>query len=900
MTEHDVCKSNEEKVSLLITSTCQLVPKSFSVASNHMHDLSTTENSEPKEYVISCGSAVEFYIRPMQTCMADSDFLSCKTDELAFSGDFPVLPSDMSGLADTIQCYKIEPCHVYPGFVRVRVFGKMNYNWKYKKYEIIYDAHPDKYVALDLTSLAISYSLNETPNLKRHPYIVSGPAIRRFTNSQIRYDTRRYDKAASFPVDDVKSLFCPQWPKDAQHWPIRSRNYGWPTTATISEVVQNGCHVVYVQHRSCRDDKQQWRFSFSLAEVFLLQSWTQTQQIVYHLLKFFANKELIQIDCPKEDEVLCSYHLKTLMLWTCEEMSPEWWNSSCIISICCELLRKLSDWLKRRYFPNYFIPEANLFHEPSTSTTLDKTERRLNEFCNSGTLWQWFLENYLMSFFRTSFKIPTHVDITSQFEEYMVEYLYLRRVRLGKSLDLALFNKFEDSHRNCRLAIKCGGSGLRRCLKFAQNGGVNTKIVGKMTYLQTITKVLCFKYYDILLFILHVAYALCYEELSLDSSLFVEFVEAISMQPKIIRSQYHNFPKTYKAQSGWYQFLRAQDLMQNLTGSNSRSEFQLVSLMSKELLRKALESDGSKSNGIAPAALAYLAALHFATSEYQPAIRFCSAVLADQTSHKEQETLNAGCLLFIDDIATIVGLYLLHTKITNDLHYIGRQLYLDLRLSTEVFAQYLTALSADRIYTHFDLYHDLPHSAFPVDEYVKALIILRKQKFTAPMKSGIHFNAARQIVHRRLDSFTETGDTALGHFIVKETAIYVLMECALKNMTSFYNVIREDFGIQCNTADCYRALHLYKCCHYDEVWHLCERILHEPDLESNLKKLALANVLVIPPIDSFFDRDVQSLLGFHTLFYYLSPLNDDMAKCELALESKFEFWFARYVYSQRL
>ena len=175
-------------------------------------------------------------------------------------------------------------------------------------------------------------------------------------------------------LDTVPSVWCPQWPREAQDWPKRPRDYGWPTTDTISEVVQNGCHVVYVQHRSCRDDKQQWRLSFSFAEVILLQSWTQVQQIVYHLLRFFAKRELIQKDCPKEDEVLCTYHLKTLMLWTCEEMSPEWWNSSSVIAICCELLKKLSEWLKRRYCPNYFIPEANLFHEQWNPKMCEKSE----------------------------------------------------------------------------------------------------------------------------------------------------------------------------------------------------------------------------------------------------------------------------------------------------------------------------------------------------------------------------------------------------------------------------------------------------------------------------------------------------------------------------------------------
>jgi len=48
-----------------------------------------------------------------------------RTDELAFSGDLPVLSSDLIGLADTIDCYKIETYHEYPGFVRLLVLGKM-------------------------------------------------------------------------------------------------------------------------------------------------------------------------------------------------------------------------------------------------------------------------------------------------------------------------------------------------------------------------------------------------------------------------------------------------------------------------------------------------------------------------------------------------------------------------------------------------------------------------------------------------------------------------------------------------------------------------------------------------------------------------------------------------------
>src|SRR6218665_3316835 len=136
-------------------------------------------------------------------------------------------------------------------------------------------------------------------------------------------------------------------------------------------------------------------------------------------------------------------------------------------------------------------------------------------------------------------------------------------------------------------------------------------------------------------------------DISWENRIFVDLVIAISRQPKIIRSHYHNFPKAYIAQDGRVQYLHAHDLLKHLAGLNSCSEFRLLVLMAKEFLRRALEYENSESNGIAPAALAYLAALHFATAEYQLAIRLCQSVLSDQTFQKNEEILNTHYFLFL-------------------------------------------------------------------------------------------------------------------------------------------------------------------------------------------------------------------------------------------------------------
>src|SRR6218665_2359872 len=489
------------------------------------------------------------------------------------------------------------------------------------------------------------------------------------------------------------------------------------------------------------------------------------------------------------------------------------------------------------------------------------------------------------------------------------------------TLEFYFYNTFMYAYTTCRYIMKQGlNSGVRNSLKHVHMYRSFELIANSiMADLPAIATVSCFTYYDILLHILHTAYALGCGEITWDGSLFVESLNAFSMQPKIVRSKYHNFPKAcpVKISRFHFHFRSAKFLMENLTGSNSRPEFKLLSLVTKEFLRKALEHDDatlisngsvsaallhlaasecddSQSSGIVPSALACLAALHFASSEYHEAARLCSAVFMGQTSKEDKESLNAGCLLFIDDVARIVGLCLLQKKITeNNLYYANRRLYLDLRLSPEVFAQYILVLSAVRMPKQSLYYNDLSDSSFPMDVNLKALI---KPKCIFSMNSAVQSNALRQIAYRRPNSLTETEASSMNISTFKERVLDALVEYGLENITIFYNVIRKDFGVNCNTADCYRALFLYTCRQYYQVLSLCERILKDSDLEKKLQGASFANVLLLPPLDTFFEKDVQSLLGFHTLFHYLSPLNDDLGKIELAVESKFKHWFAHYVY----
>jgi len=187
------------------------------------------------------------------------------------------------------------------------------------------------------------------------------------------------------------------WPSQAADWPTRHRNYGWPDSATLDGVVDNGCDVVPVAHRQCRQDewmgKHQHRLSFSRAEIVLINSWMPVHQIVYHLLRYFMKTERLTDSADNSGAgTLSNYHIKTLMLWACELKPRSWWTENLnLVKICAELLQTLSVWLTDTRCPHYFIDNCNLldnsFNVGSSASKLMSTDE---EYLSS-----WLIDNYI-------------------------------------------------------------------------------------------------------------------------------------------------------------------------------------------------------------------------------------------------------------------------------------------------------------------------------------------------------------------------------------------------------------------------------------------------------------------------------------------------------------------------
>src|SRR6218665_473897 len=109
---------------------------------------------------------------------------------------------------------------------------------------------------------------------------------------------------------------------------------------------------------------------------------------------------------------------------------------------------------------------------------------------------------------------------------------------------------------------------------------------------------------------------------------------------------------------------------------------------------------------------------------------------------------------------------------------------------------YLSVLFAERMSkpSVFFIKSRLIHRS-PWTVYLKAKI--KPNCFST--KPGSHCIGTRQVVYCR--PLRETDASSVNPTIVKKRLHDTLLKYALENMTSFYNIIRADFGVECNAID---------------------------------------------------------------------------------------------------
>jgi len=150
----------------------------------------------------------------------------------------------------------------------------------------------------------------------------------------------------------------------------RERRNGWPSQSLVERIARKGCHFVAKAHSRSRDPDLEFRISFSVAEDMLLDSWQLIQKHMYNSLKNV--KTNINKQFSENDVILCSYHLKTLMLWAVEEKPSQFWSNECYSTSMTQLICELAEWFIDRRCPSYFLPTNNIFDHIEGNDTVEK------------------------------------------------------------------------------------------------------------------------------------------------------------------------------------------------------------------------------------------------------------------------------------------------------------------------------------------------------------------------------------------------------------------------------------------------------------------------------------------------------------------------------------------------
>jgi len=364
-------------VTTFLLNTCRLPPRISKhdveavVLCGAAASTRIADDEEAEHVPLITGSIAEFYIEPMLPHVGDIDVMYHYNTLLAIPRGHPPPTQLPDEFHSYVRVVEIIDSHL-PGYVYLQ-----------SRYLLTQCTDDDKYECFEydervyLSNCSYKYERNTT---------VRGPA---------EFQDNRHLSRLSF--DAVLCVRCLSWLPQAADWPTRHRNYGWPDSATLDRVVSNGCDVVGVAHRQCRQHdwmgKRQQRLSFSRAEIVLINSWMPVQQITYHILRVYVKTEILTESADNsEPAIMSNYHIKTLMLWACELKPRSWWTDNLnLVRICVELLHTLSVWLTDTRCPHYFVNNCNLL---DSSLNLGSVASKLMSI-DEEYFSTWLINNYI-------------------------------------------------------------------------------------------------------------------------------------------------------------------------------------------------------------------------------------------------------------------------------------------------------------------------------------------------------------------------------------------------------------------------------------------------------------------------------------------------------------------------
>ena len=430
------------------------------------------------------------------------------------------------------------------------------------------------------------------------------------------------------------------------------------------------------------EDGCQWRLSFSRAEVTLLNSWTPVQQIVYHMLRFVMKQKVFsKTDVDKnpnlpsktddEDQDLpkmCNYHIKTLMLWECEQRPQSWWSAeSSIVKLCSSLLDKLSVSVAEKQCQNYFIASCNLF-DHFVEKGCQTMSNMIRDLVDERDLLRWFVDNYIR---KCALYCPANVS--TLFEDNLC-----CSDQLEKAVDVVIEWKLNTQLRELYNEYKEQEQMILGFFLVFRQNGASTRVYAKQ--LETFDRSLSGRHYFTGVWCLRVAWTISMQSLTED---LLEVLWTI-FHPAICGTSIG------VQKFGGCLFLGKAIKLATLSCARSNVLEMLHYEMSKAYLHYSLKYAKTSVHCLIDI---MLAVLYYKSGHYRTAIAYSKQVLNQHgCGHSSFRCIGADFLPSVDEsVDSVFGLILFYRHVHQNTMKTETQLQHEHRLvfSTELLAHYL-------------------------------------------------------------------------------------------------------------------------------------------------------------------------------------------------------------------
>jgi Mab-21 protein len=868
--------SLKQEVSNFIVNTCRVNPQPNRQRFNSFYQ-SITILLEPVDdccrFVMSSGSASEFYIEPMLPCINDCDIMHYRNDSIALPAGHPIPPRLPAEYHRRVEVFEILET-ACPCYVLLRLAG-----------EVVKCNNSNCYEYVPNTGGYLSHVV-PLDDPSRHGPAVMKLDLRPINPSYITGDRR----SSRLSVDMVHSIRCIVWPPQAAEWVTRRREYGWPDLSTVDRIVNDGCNLVQTVHPQFRQDewvrKTQWRLSFSGAETVLLNSWSLHQQIVYHILRFFM--KTVQADYGVSNSIH-NYFIKTVMLYSSELNSPTDWISNDLIYICNWLIHSLVSFVTVTS-PSYFVKHCDLRDALEFTQELENLTLELKNLTED-SLCSWLIENYIP---RCVEQCPSHISAVfpsdGNLRTLTLALSIITDWRRGCFDEIALCDSDEACFRLQVLAFS--HYPLQKYIMFKY-------IIGQLyvadSRLVTYFHAVC---------CLKVAWLIeCGRSAVLLSDAILWLVQSdeflLSPEDSSINSvSDHGNKMVFFATTGaqsfriCHYFLTASVLLRSVRVLNNKdtSNFRLLVEIAKIYLHSALEctmAECTDFHGMSRGLLnVYLACLYSSTKQYKIASHRSRIAITfsndfeDVHCHIERQLLPCFDVSLETTLGSIALYHFLQQKLGVHKHIDQHAFdictadllaYYIANLQSQVRCSQPLSRSWDETYDNYR-YSLLNNRHLTIADVLLFHEVQRRANIVGQRK-------------RRSNCVSRSSSKRLRHTVGVQSGEFnttrlcqLLMQFASEHLTAFRVVMSRDFRSTCPIVmSDFQAMYAYKRCLFEQCASLCESDLARLIREDNG---IFTRVFLVRKTPLFYlvDDDCMSLIGLATL---CGIFNDELVAVEI-------------------